>query len=525
MDYILINKHIITIQRITGIFLFIANFIMILYNIFIVYNFFNIIIISCVTGIFAVTIIWINKAMQGIQIIVLALVGILTIIIDEKVFLLGDVLLLLCLFLAYTYRFIRIYSYPVMFSIAGSIGLIQFFVSLYNGQISGQIIATIISIFVLIFFILFLLKSQIELYIRESQKNGIFIQVGRNSDNFLHNLQLSIMWKYIIDTINFVENDDKTAAVKYLETMKKWLRQNIELKKDILSLITDNQITYPLPVDVNHTLDRILKSLFFDFTVYERIEIRKNFSEEKIFVKIIPFELYFLIQNIIYNAVNAMMKKDGNHILTITTKEEKNHIIIIIEDTGPGFELMKKRKNSKLQLDKPGGYGLDYVRSIIQARKGEIHFYNNFHKGKPADNGAVVKIKLRRIKQMKLKILVIDDSEIYIENMTKYLKSNGHDVTGLTNSKTAIENIKKGNYQLIFLDYIMPGIDGIELSHKIKELRIDSRVIFVTENDDIKNIEKIVIEAKGCYLDIISKNADPTRLERALNMLISELSG
>lgn len=70
-----------------------------------------------------------------------------------------------------------------------------------------------------------------------------------------------------------------------------------------------------------------------------------------------------------------------------------------------------------------------------------------------------------------MKILLVDD-DVFLRDMyaTKFGEL-GHTVTTAETGERALESIKEGKFDVVLLDMIMPGMSGIELLTKIKELK------------------------------------------------------
>ena len=60
-------------------------------------------------------------------------------------------------------------------------------------------------------------------------------------------------------------------------------------------------------------------------------------------------------------------------------------------------------------------------------------------------------------------IIVIDDEADLIELVSYNLKKEGFSVDSASDGETALKKIKKGQYDLVILDLMLPGIQGMEL--------------------------------------------------------------
>ena len=104
------------------------------------------------------------------------------------------------------------------------------------------------------------------------------------------------------------------------------------------------------------------------------------------------------------------------------------------------------------------------------------------------------------------KILVCDDDKAVSNFLGRFLKKEGYiQVDIALSGEEALEKISKDRYQLVLLDIKLPGIDGIEVLRKIKEINKDIGVIMITGFPE----ESIAQEAmkEGAY-DYIIKPFD-----------------
>ena len=69
---------------------------------------------------------------------------------------------------------------------------------------------------------------------------------------------------------------------------------------------------------------------------------------------------------------------------------------------------------------------------------------------------------------MKAKILAIDDEKDILELISYNLRKEGFDVETSLNGEQALKLIKKDNYNLIILDLMLPGIQGMEFCRILK---------------------------------------------------------
>jgi len=81
---------------------------------------------------------------------------------------------------------------------------------------------------------------------------------------------------------------------------------------------------------------------------------------------------------------------------------------------------------------------------------------------------------------MKFKILIAEDEEITLKHLYSTLESEGFEVIGTKNGRDALDKINGDHFDLLISDIKMPGLNGIELLERVKEVRPDIEVMIIT---------------------------------------------
>jgi two-component system response regulator AtoC len=115
------------------------------------------------------------------------------------------------------------------------------------------------------------------------------------------------------------------------------------------------------------------------------------------------------------------------------------------------------------------------------------------------------------------KILVVDDEAIVRESLHDWLSDAGYRVLTAENGSQALEIIEKDRPAVAIADLVMPGMDGIELMKRTKELAAATDFIIITAYGSIPTAVAAV--RAGAY-DYIEKPFSPERVE----LLIEKLS-
>jgi two-component system response regulator AtoC len=117
----------------------------------------------------------------------------------------------------------------------------------------------------------------------------------------------------------------------------------------------------------------------------------------------------------------------------------------------------------------------------------------------------------------KVKILVVDDEAIIRESLRDWLSDVGHQVLMAENGSQALEIIEKEKPSIVITDLVMPGMDGIELLKRAKEISPGLEGIVITAYGSIPTA--IAAMKEGAY-DYIEKPFCPEKAELLIEKLV-----
>jgi len=80
----------------------------------------------------------------------------------------------------------------------------------------------------------------------------------------------------------------------------------------------------------------------------------------------------------------------------------------------------------------------------------------------------------------RVSILVVDDEEMIRSLFEETLRESGHAVTAAKTGSEGLELVKERDFDLVFLDLKMPGIDGAELFRQIRKIKPKLPVTIIT---------------------------------------------
>ena len=99
------------------------------------------------------------------------------------------------------------------------------------------------------------------------------------------------------------------------------------------------------------------------------------------------------------------------------------------------------------------------------------------------------------------KLLLIDDEPDILRVLSISLKADGYDVVSAQNGPEGIAAFEKEKPDIVITDIKMPGMDGIEVLKKIKDLNADTEVIIITGHGDIENAIEALKHGASDYIN------------------------
>ena len=119
--------------------------------------------------------------------------------------------------------------------------------------------------------------------------------------------------------------------------------------------------------------------------------------------------------------------------------------------------------------------------------------------------------------ETKRKIIWIDDEIELLRSHILFLNEKGYEVTSVTNGDDAIGLISKNDFDLVFLDEMMPGKDGLQTLSEIKEIKPFLPVVMITKNEEESLMEEAI---GGKIADYLTKPINPSQILIACKKII-----
>jgi DNA-binding NtrC family response regulator len=118
-----------------------------------------------------------------------------------------------------------------------------------------------------------------------------------------------------------------------------------------------------------------------------------------------------------------------------------------------------------------------------------------------------------------MKILLIDDDEWIRDSLGLYFEGEGCHLLALETAEEGIDALKEQNYDIIMVDYRLPGMDGLAFLRRIQKTQPNALKVLITAYKS----EGIVTEAlKIGIQDFIEKPFTTKTIEGSLTRLIEK---
>lgn len=269
-----------------------------------------------------------------------------------------------------------------------------------------------------------------------------------------------------------------------------------EINSLIISKISRDQLDFKINVDSN-------------------IPISYKGDADKIY-KIIVNVLLNAIQNTNYG--NVSLDVGGAYVGSVFKLSliiSNSGHLMSEEDFNKSFDEFSEEGNS--QGTNKEKLGLIVAKRLIEIMGGTIDFKNETGKGTryiiSLDQEVVDDMKIGAIfiesvgiaedtplDLTGLKALLVDDNNVNIKIATRLLKQFNIEVDTASNGQECLDLAKTENYDIIFLDHLMPGMDGVEAVHQLREKGNEMPIIALTANSYSGSREKYIEEGFTDYL-------------------------
>ena len=262
-----------------------------------------------------------------------------------------------------------------------------------------------------------------------------------------------------------------------------------------------------------------------------------------------------IVTNLLTNAVKYTSKGGIElHVTYRKTEEDKMDLIISVKDTGMGirqedmgklFESFQRIDEEKNRNIEGTGLGMSITMSLLTLMGGDIKVESEYQKGstftvtipqkilsyEPTGDFESIMGRQRSGEVQKresyeapdARVLVVDDNDMNLTVFKALLKRTKMNIVTADSGKNCLELVKKEPFHIIFMDHMMPEMDGIETLHEIQKLKNfpneGTPVIALTANALSGARESYLKEG---FIDFLTKPVDADLLEQMVASYLPE---
>jgi PAS domain S-box-containing protein len=342
--------------------------------------------------------------------------------------------------------------------------------------------------------------------IRQSEKMEA---VGQLTGGIAHDFNniLTVITGTIEILADAVKSEPQLAAITQM--IDEAATRGADLTQHLLAFARKQPLE-PRETDVNTLIIETAKLL--QRTLGEHVEVESIFEDEACLAIVDPNQLATAILNLALNARDAMpgggkliietgsVVLDENYTKTHGDVRPGPYAMIAVSDTGSGIPaaILDKVFNPFFTSKGPGkgtGLGLSMVYGFVKQSAGHIKIYSEEDHGTtvrmylPPATGAAVPVETAPAPIVvggHETILVVEDDRLVREYVLTQLHSLGYITLEAANAVEALAIVNGGHeFDLLFTDVIMPGLNGRQLSDEILKVRPALKVLFTsgyTEN-------------------------------------------
>lgn len=245
-----------------------------------------------------------------------------------------------------------------------------------------------------------------------------------------------------------------------------------------------------------------------------------------------------IILNLLTNAVKYTDKGFIKYRIECINdfKNNKTKLIITVTDTGRGikkedidrlfkkFERLEEDRNTSIEGT---GLGLAITEGLAELMGGKITVISDYGKGSTFKFVVIQDIVNVEIKEKSSntisfdyntfegkKALIVDDSKLNLKVAENVLKNFLVTTESVTSGLECLSCVNSKKYDIIFMDIMMPNMNGVEVLKKLREENINTPVIALTADAIEGQEEKYMSEGFDGY---ISKPINKEKLNYVLN--------
>lgn len=248
------------------------------------------------------------------------------------------------------------------------------------------------------------------------------------------------------------------------------------------------------------------------------------------------------LRQILMNILGNAVKFTDSGFVRLAVDVDEREIVFTVADTGVGikpedmgkiFEYFSQTDIHKNRNIQGSGLGLPICKNLVELMGGRISVESEYGKGStvtvripkvPGDHAAleISPPEEYAVQAPDAKVLVVDDVDVNLYVAEAILREHGIRPVLALSGEEAITLAKETDFDLIFMDHMMPGLDGIETAKAIRALGgvyTHAPIVVLTAN--VVAEARAQFEAAGMD-DFLSKPIEASKLNGILERWLPE---
>ena len=262
-----------------------------------------------------------------------------------------------------------------------------------------------------------------------------------------------------------------------------------------------------------------------------------------------------IVTNLLTNAVKythkggvklyAAYEKQGEDRITLIISVEDTGIGIKEEDQGKLFESFQRLEENKNRNIEGTGLGMSITSMLLKLMEGDIEVKSVYHEGSTftvwipqkvincepvgdfesirSSHAQVSTKQYESFEAPEANILVVDDMPMNLTVFTSVLKHTKMNIITADSGKKGLELVREQPFHIVFMDHMMPEMDGVETLHEIRKLKDypneKTPIIALTANA-ISGAREYYL--KEGFTDFLTKPIDSSKLEQMIAAYLPE---
>ena len=342
-------------------------------------------------------------------------------------------------------------------------------------------------------------------------------EVVKRDTKSIHSASVSLL-----DLVNNILDISRIESGKEEKEEKEYALENLIF--DINSVISSkiNKESLEFKIDINQNIpskyygdsSKIYKIIIcvlqnaIKYTNYGSVTLKVGGTKDNDM-----FNFDFAVLNTGHAMKMEDFEKDFNDFVKLGNSTQNN-----IDSTTLGLIIAKRLVNmlgGEIKFVNEPGKGTQYHVIISQKIISEEKIGNIFE-GK--DDNETSSSSLLNLKGKK--ILIVDDNKINIKLATRLLESYNFEIDSALSGKECLEKVKNAKYDLIFLDHMMPELDGVTTMKLLKESGYNIPPVVALTANSYTGLKGKYLEAG--FSDYLSKPISFRELNKLINKFFSE---